>query len=238
MEKMAAASLTEREARVVCAVARKTLGYRKPEDTLADAQIARMTGIARTHVAEAVRTLIERGVLGRTGGGRGRIATLRIRLDDDWKPANVHPREDTSTCTHGDTPSSDNVHPPGAEHAPTGVQEPAPPGVHTRVKGVNQQGVDLRVVAGDDARAAKPSFDSPSISDGIELARKTREYADNLRSSLEDGVPGIQVSWHLIELAVHTQDLEAAVKAHLVDPARRKHDETEALLDEITGRAA
>jgi phage replication O-like protein O len=126
MEKLAVANVTGREAKVVAAVARKTFGFRKREDELAASQIAKLTGIGRSHVAEILAALEDRQIIVRTGGTAGRAAVISLNLATDWEPVpstghlNLSRTQDTSSL----------------EPVPQTGTKPVPLKGHTRGKGV------------------------------------------------------------------------------------------------------
>jgi phage replication O-like protein O len=63
-ERLAHTRLSPREAQVYAPVARKTLGYRKPQgDRISASQIALLTGIPRQHVTETLARLEKRGLI-------------------------------------------------------------------------------------------------------------------------------------------------------------------------------
>jgi phage replication O-like protein O len=128
-ERLAEASLTGREARVLASVARLTLGYAKPRDTIAASQLAKLTGIARNHVAECLASLEHRGLITRTSNGRGRPAAIALNLVKTREPVppkghpNLPRAQDTSTTRKG---------------VPQKGSKPVPSTGHTKEKGVKQ----------------------------------------------------------------------------------------------------
>jgi len=122
VELLARTPLSQRESRVMCALARKTLGYNKPEfDKISASQLAKLTGLTRPHVTETLRRLDEAKLISRMGGAPGRVAFLKINLEP--VPASGHP----DLSPHRDTHLS-----------PSPGQEPVPAPGHTRGKGVKQ----------------------------------------------------------------------------------------------------
>ncbi|MDT0176891.1 replication protein [Enterobacter sp. BRE11] len=67
LEALVMADLTSRQLKVALSVMRKTYGFNKKEDRIADSQIAEMTGIHRTHVCNARNQLINMNILTKSG---------------------------------------------------------------------------------------------------------------------------------------------------------------------------
>jgi phage replication O-like protein O len=63
MDALICARFTGREFRIILLIARQTCGWGKPEDIIAYAQVAKLTGIARRHVVDAMIALKKAGVL-------------------------------------------------------------------------------------------------------------------------------------------------------------------------------
>ncbi len=176
MDKLAAANVTGREARVVAAIARKTLGYRKPGgDTIAASQIAKLTGISRTHVTEILVRLESRGIITRHGGCKGRAATISLNLNTPWEPV---PSTGQVNLSH----PRDTSEP---KPVPQKGSKPVPSTGHTRVKGVNQkrpagtktfqnQVVEAYVSTGGNLDL-NPSWRGSLLSQATELAKKHPE---------------------------------------------------------------
>jgi phage replication O-like protein O len=127
VEMLARTRLTPTEVQVLAAIARKTLGYRKPHgDRISASQITSLTGIGRPHVTEALIRLEQRGLIKREQGSKGRAAWIRLVLHKPTGkpvPAPGHPNLSGRRDTH---------------LSYTGGQEPVPPPGHTRGKGVKQ----------------------------------------------------------------------------------------------------
>lgn len=66
-EELIGASLTRNQAKVAHAVCRKTCGFNKSMDRIADSQISQLTGLPRQKVNKAKNELIQMGVLIREG---------------------------------------------------------------------------------------------------------------------------------------------------------------------------
>jgi phage replication O-like protein O len=71
LEAIIRASLSARELRIVLAVARLTYGWRRKATTISAYRLAAMTGIGRTKVAQALRTLKGRNILSNGSAGLG-----------------------------------------------------------------------------------------------------------------------------------------------------------------------
>jgi phage replication O-like protein O len=132
MELMASTSLGEREAKVIPAIARKTLGYRgKTEgDRISASQLAKLTGIGRSHVAETLGRLDARRIIKRRDGINGRAAIVALNLDGGWLDEPV-PVQGQVNLSRGEDRSA-------AEPVPGPGQKPVPLSGHTRGKGVKQ----------------------------------------------------------------------------------------------------
>ena len=128
MNRMAANRLSGREASVLAAIARKTLGYSKPCDQLSASQIARTCGLSRSHVAELLCRLESRGAIIRTNVAVGRSATISLNLDSPWEPVGRTGQVDLSG--ERDTSAPEPVGRKGTK--PVGRKG------HTRGKGVIQ----------------------------------------------------------------------------------------------------
>jgi phage replication O-like protein O len=102
MELIAKTPLTERETRVVAAIARKTLGWKGKSagDRLAASQLAKLTGIGRSHVTETLALLEARGVITRRDGCNGRAATIALYLAGAWsrEPVPTQGQVNGQTC--------------------------------------------------------------------------------------------------------------------------------------------
>ena len=125
-ERQARARLSPREYQVLAAVARKTLGYRKPQgDRISASQIEKLTGISRQHVTETLGRLEGRGLLRRTETAPGRAAVLSVVLEPVPVPGHPDPSQPRDT-------------PP----VPVPVSKPVPVSGHTRGKGVKDSATD------------------------------------------------------------------------------------------------
>lgn len=71
LEAIASADLTSRQLKVMLAYIRKTYGFNKKSDRIADEQIASITGISRQNVNKAKKELLEMNCLFRTGSQIG-----------------------------------------------------------------------------------------------------------------------------------------------------------------------
>jgi len=63
MEALICARFTAREFRIILLIAKQTCGWGRPEDVISYAQVAKLTGIARRHVVDAMIALKKAGVL-------------------------------------------------------------------------------------------------------------------------------------------------------------------------------
>jgi phage replication O-like protein O len=167
-ETLARTRLSPKEAQVLAAVARKTLGYRKPHgDRISASQITGLTGIGRTHVTEALIRLEQRGLIDREQGSAGRAAWIRLTLHKPTGkpvPAPGHPNLSGRRDTH----LSD-----------TGGQEPVPPPGHTKVEGVNQR---------EEPDPVRRAFDAYIGAGGsVLLERERGALARNTKAALTRG---------------------------------------------------
>lgn len=94
MERMVGTQLSSRETRVLAAIARKTLGFRKTSDRLAASQLAELTGLGRSHVVATLGRLEERGIITRDSADwNGDGTPTSINLETPWvvpKPGPLH----------------------------------------------------------------------------------------------------------------------------------------------------
>src|SRR5262249_54431483 len=127
-------SLSAREAQIIAAVARKTLGWRGRQagDRLSASQLAALTGIARNHVTETLARLEARGVLTRRDGINGRAAVIALNLTGPWPDTAPVPTRGQVNLSRRKDRS------PAAKPVPPSGQEPVPVPGHTRGKGVKQ----------------------------------------------------------------------------------------------------
>lgn len=98
------------ELRVVLAIARKTYGYGKKQDTISYGQIAQMTDIPRPKVIKHVKSLVSKKVLGSTHQGTRKPLTLWINKDyETWLPSplkGTSPHQGTIASPHQGTKTS------------------------------------------------------------------------------------------------------------------------------------
>lgn len=77
------ADLSKREYKIVLAVIRKTYGYRKPSDRITEQNFAAMTGIDERNVRRTLSSLLQRNILIREGGKRGKLRYNKYV--DSWR---------------------------------------------------------------------------------------------------------------------------------------------------------
>jgi phage replication O-like protein O len=122
MELLAKVQLSPTESRVMAALARKTLGFKKPNgDRIAASQLAKLTGLGRTHVTEALIRLEQRGLIRRDQLRPGKAAWIALCLHSAPVQELGHPDLSGFSDTHLSDP---------------GGQEPVRVLGHTKVEGV------------------------------------------------------------------------------------------------------
>jgi phage replication O-like protein O len=148
MERVASAGLSQREAQVVAAVARRTLGWRKTWDRISASQVAADTGISRRHISFLLPELERRQVLIRSEGVAGRAARLALNLEGPWLAVEPAPAEGQVVPLKparvrgqvGTEPAREQGQVRKKPPAPVEGHEPAPAEGHTRGKGVKATG--------------------------------------------------------------------------------------------------
>jgi len=87
LEVLAMTKLTTQESRVLFAILRKTYGFNKKEDWIANSELERMTGIHRAHCANTVTRLKDRRIVTKTGN--------KIQFNKDYSQWLVLPKRVT-----------------------------------------------------------------------------------------------------------------------------------------------
>lgn len=201
MDRLARLGLGEHEQRVLAAIARKTLGYRKQSDKLPISQLVDITGLDRRHVSRALEQLAARGLITRTGGtrGRGNAATITLILDPEKAPREATKKKRTTG------------HIQNALNVPLEMTEKSPPEAHSRGKGVKKNALrandELRrtafeqylaaggnlllvrernALAGAIGRAVKAGHDHDLILDAVRDLGRNQEFPGLLTQRITD----------------------------------------------------
>lgn len=84
-------SLSESELRILIAVIRKTYGWHKPKDKIAQSQYRLMTGLSKPSIQNGVKGLIEKGLIEIIKKGHGRESTEYAILLHNLEVKNLAP---------------------------------------------------------------------------------------------------------------------------------------------------
>lgn len=84
-------SLSESELRILIAVIRKTYGWHKPKDKIAQSQYKLMTGLSKPSIQNGVKGLIEKGLIEIIKKGHGRESTEYAILLHNLEVKNLAP---------------------------------------------------------------------------------------------------------------------------------------------------
>ncbi len=76
LEALVRFDLSKRQVRVVIAIIRKTVDFRKSEDGIPASQLANLTGFDKTNIVRALNDLDELGVITKRKGKYGQILSL------------------------------------------------------------------------------------------------------------------------------------------------------------------
>lgn len=154
LEAMLRTDLTGREWKVILAVARKTYGFNKKADFLSHGQMAKLTGIERTHVCKICHRLEKRHIL--TVAAEGHTPQNKIAIQKDYSKW-----IDVATRGHGVAKIADPV-------AVEGHRGVAVEGTHKRknLKTLTKE-TDLSQI--EDLLSMFPQKDLPLIQDFFEL---------------------------------------------------------------------
>lgn len=102
LEALTRTHLTQYEMRVLLAILRKTIGFHKAGDWIANRQFEAMTGIAKPHVCRSLRTLIERRIITKRGNNIGlNVIWSQWRGVPDQAPHPELPRQVTAVAPAG-----------------------------------------------------------------------------------------------------------------------------------------
>jgi phage replication O-like protein O len=86
LDKLKSFPLSGNEFMVLIAIIRRTLGWRKTEDTIALTQLSEDTGIRKQHVYRALREMSSKMVISVTKNGYNLASTFSLNLNvDEWK---------------------------------------------------------------------------------------------------------------------------------------------------------
>jgi phage replication O-like protein O len=92
VEALASTYLSPYEWQVLMAIFRKTYGYNKKSDWIANSQLSELTGIYKAHISRTTKKLVERGIVTQTGN--------RLSFNKDyssWLPKQVTIKKVTQT---------------------------------------------------------------------------------------------------------------------------------------------
>jgi len=105
-ELMSDKSIGELEFKIICAVTRKTYGWHKEEDAISISQLMIMTGGSRRGVIYAIKRLLDKGLIIRTGKGFGRessryklLVVQPVHQSENLVVQSVHPTGAMSSAT-------------------------------------------------------------------------------------------------------------------------------------------
>lgn len=111
LEDLLAGDFSKRELLVLLSIIRKTYGFNKVSDEISSSQIAKMTGLAREHVARTISSLIKRGVVLKQSQRRCNVLSYQ-------KKASLHvPKQ--HMCQNSHKTSAKTVTNPSAKMAHT-----------------------------------------------------------------------------------------------------------------------
>jgi phage replication O-like protein O len=92
VEALASTYLSPYEWQVLMAIFRKTYGYNKKSDWIANSQLSELTGIYKAHISRTTKKLVERGIVTQTGN------SLSFNKDySSWLPKQVTIKKVTQT---------------------------------------------------------------------------------------------------------------------------------------------
>lgn len=125
IEQLCTTDISQYEWRVLMAIFRKTYGYNKKSDWIANSQLVELTKIHKSHVSRAIRKLIKRGIVAQTGN------KLSFNKDfSSWLPKEV---------TNKKLPKQATLLPKEATLLPKEATIVAYRGVHKRKKTIIQK---------------------------------------------------------------------------------------------------
>lgn len=107
LQKLMTERLSSVELRVILTIVRRSYGFHKGGEILSITAICELTGIARSSVAKAVRSLLARSVLIELEGPsfeRARLLSVNPRLSE-WKTECTLPQQNTKTVSAPSTPT-------------------------------------------------------------------------------------------------------------------------------------
>lgn len=107
VEAIAQARISQQESQVLWAIIRKTWGWNKDADVISGSQLSSMTGLTRQRCAEALVSLIEKGVVTRKGGSRSGLSieqdpsrwTFKRKKSSDPKSGSLNTPKKTGSVT-------------------------------------------------------------------------------------------------------------------------------------------
>jgi phage replication O-like protein O len=132
LEAYAGSGVFNRRARVMLALIRLTYGWHKKQDFISERQVAKLTGIQRTHVRQTLEQLESEGLIERTVRARA-IGVIRLQKDyEQWSQA-ATPRGVQIPPTSG-TPQGVAVPAPSPDPSatPGGCRSATPRGAHPK----------------------------------------------------------------------------------------------------------
>lgn len=205
VEAIAKAKLTQRETQVLWAVIRKTWGWNKEADVVAGSQLAALTGLTRQRCAEALSSLMQKGVLVRRGGCRSAISieqdasrwTIKEGYTNDPKLGSVNKPTKTGSVTpiqgHSVTPkavhTTDKTYKKNntpSEYGDLAAEQPTPePTPHTPDSGVSTA-----------PRRTKPKAETAPVQDIIDLYHTCLPMLPVVRKLTDKRVQLIRARWN------------------------------------------